>query len=86
MECTLNSESEFLLVVGRSEDGVRLPRWVIENSHTRNPLTLCCVPVLVHVQLQVQVWVHIPGNPQSVQLRMLQQEEQLVVGIHLVSP
>ena len=50
-----------------SEDGVRLPtlRGVFENGRTRNPLTLCSVPVLVHVQ----VWVHIPGDPQSVQLR-----------------
>ena len=33
---------------------------VIENGHARNPLTLCSVPALVHVQ----VWVHIPGDPQ----------------------
>ena len=38
---------------------------VIENGCARNPLTLCTVPVLVHVR----VWVHIPGDPQSVQLR-----------------
>ena len=38
---------------------------VIENGRTRIPLTLCNVPVLVHVQ----VWVHILGDPQSVQLR-----------------
>ena len=31
----------------------------------RNPLTLCSVPVVVHVQ----VWVHIPGDPQRAQLR-----------------
>ena len=35
-------------------------------THTYNPLTLCGnVPALVHVH----VWVHIPGDPQSVQLR-----------------
>ena len=33
---------------------------VIENGRACNALTLCSVPVLVHVQ----VWVHIPGNPQ----------------------
>ena len=38
---------------------------VFENGGARNPLTLCSVLVLVHVQ----VWVHIPGDPQSVQLR-----------------
>ena len=38
---------------------------VIENGRARNPLTLCSVPTLVHVQ----VWVHKPGDPQSVQLR-----------------
>ena len=38
---------------------------VLENSRTRNPLTLCRVPALVHVR----VWVHIPVDPQSVQLR-----------------
>ena len=38
---------------------------VIENGRARNPLTLCNVPVLVHVQ----VWVHVPGDPQSVELR-----------------
>ena len=38
---------------------------VIENGRAHNPLTLCSVPVLVHVQ----VWVHIPGDPQRVQLR-----------------
>ena len=37
---------------------------VIENGLTHNPLTLCSVPVLVHVQ----VWLHMPGDPQSVQL------------------
>ena len=42
---------------------------VIENGRTRNCLTLssndlCSVPVLV----LVHVWVHIPGDPQSVQL------------------
>ena len=36
-----------------------------ESESIRNPLTLRSVPVLVHVQ----VWVHIPGDPQSVQLR-----------------
>ena len=36
---------------------------VIENGRTRNPPTLRSVLVLV------QVWVHIPGDPQSVQLR-----------------
>ena len=40
---------------------------VIENGHACNPLTLCSVPVLVHVH--VQVWVHTPGDPQIVQLR-----------------
>ena len=52
---------------------VSLRRWecgclhggVIENGCSRNPLTLCSVPVLVHVH----VWVHILGDPQSVQLR-----------------
>ena len=39
--------------------------WVIENGRMCNPLTLCSVPALVHVQ----VCVHIPGDPQSVQLR-----------------
>ena len=34
---------------------------VIKNGHTRNPLTLCSVHVLVHVQ----VWVHIAGDPQE---------------------
>ena len=34
---------------------------VIENSQTRNPLTLCSV--------HVRVWVYILGDPQSVQLR-----------------
>ena len=38
---------------------------VIENGLAPNPLTLCCVPVLVHVQ----VWVRIPGDPLSAQLR-----------------
>ena len=38
---------------------------VIENGRIRNPLTLCSVPVLV----PVQVWVHILGDPQNVQLR-----------------
>ena len=38
---------------------------LIENGRARNPLTLCSVPALVHVQ----VLVHIPGNPQSVHLR-----------------
>ena len=38
---------------------------VIENSRARNPLTLCSVHAIVHVQ----VWVHIPGDPQSVHLR-----------------
>ena len=38
---------------------------VLENVRTRDPLTLCSV----HVLVQVQVWVHIPGDPQSVQLR-----------------
>ena len=37
---------------------------VTENGRARNPLTLGSVPVLLHVQ----VWVHIPGDPQSVQL------------------
>ena len=36
---------------------------VTENGRTGNPLALCSVPVLV------QVWVHILGDPQSVQLR-----------------
>ena len=38
---------------------------VIENGRTRNPFTLRSVPVLVHIR----VWVHIPGDPQIVQLR-----------------
>ena len=38
---------------------------VIGNGRTRNLLALCSVPVLVHVQ----VWVHIPGDPQSAKLR-----------------
>ena len=38
---------------------------VIENGRARNPLTLCSVPELVHVQ----ACVHIPGDPQSVKLR-----------------
>ena len=38
---------------------------VIENGRTCNPVTLGSVPALVHVQ----VWVHILGDPQSVQLR-----------------
>ena len=38
---------------------------VIENVRARNPLTLCSVPALVHIR----VWEHIPGDPQSVQLR-----------------
>ena len=40
---------------------------VTENGHARNPLTLCSAPLYLHVH--VQVWVHIPGDPQSVQLR-----------------
>ena len=36
---------------------------VIENVRTRKPLTLWTVPV------PVLVWVHILGDPQSVQLR-----------------
>ena len=52
-DCCLNASAP-------SEDGVRLPKngGVIENGHTRNPLTICSVPALV------QVWVHIPGDPQ----------------------
>ena len=46
-------------------EGGYLHGGVIENGRTRNPLTLCSVPALVHVL----VWVHIPGDPQSVQLR-----------------
>ena len=38
---------------------------VIENGRTHQSLTLCSVPVLVHVG----VWMFIPGDPQSVQLR-----------------
>ena len=44
---------------------------LVENGHTRNPLTLCSVPAIVHVQ----VWVHIPGghmkqeDPQNAHLR-----------------
>ena len=37
----------------------------VENGRARNPLTLCSVAALVHVQ----VWVHMPGDPQNVQLR-----------------
>ena len=37
---------------------------VIENSRARNPLTLCSVPALEHVQ----VWGHIPDDPHGVQL------------------
>ena len=36
---------------------------VIENCRTHNPLTLWTVPLFVHVW----VWVHILGDPQSVQ-------------------
>ena len=38
---------------------------VIGNGRIRNPLELRSVPVLV----RVRVWVHIPGDPHSVQLR-----------------
>ena len=37
----------------------------MENGRARNLLTLCSVAVLV----LVQVWVYIPADPQSVQLR-----------------
>ena len=39
--------------------------WVTENGRARNHLTLCSVHVLVHVQVRV----HTPDDPQSVQLR-----------------
>ena len=37
----------------------------IVNGRSRNHLTLWTVPILVHVR----VWVHILGDPQSVQMR-----------------
>ena len=37
---------------------------VIGNGRTRNPLTLCSVSICT-----CTVWVRIPGDPQSVQLR-----------------
>ena len=56
----------FLLRSVPSEDGGRLPTWRgMKNCCTRNPLTLCIVPAVVYVR----VWLHIPGDPQSVQLR-----------------
>ena len=46
---------------------------VTENGRTRNPLTLCSVPALVHVQ----VWVHLPGDPQSLFSWGTLQQQQL---------
>ena len=40
---------------------------VIENGRARTPRTLCSVPVGRRVH--VQVWVHMPSDPQSVRLR-----------------
>ena len=57
-ETSQTSISQALTKCGCLHDGV------IENGCARNPLTLCSVPVLV-----VQVWVHIPGDLQCVQLR-----------------
>ena len=37
---------------------------MIQNGCTRNPLTLWTMPIL-----DIQVWVHILRDPQSVQLR-----------------
>ena len=50
-----------------AKDGVQLSAWRgnWKWSCMRNPLTLCSVPALV----LVQVWMHIPGDPHSVQLR-----------------
>ena len=43
----------------------------IKNGGVRNPLTLCSVLVMY-----VQVWVHIPGDPQRVSSRALRKERE----------
>ena len=58
----------FIIIINiiSPEDGVWLLHvGVIENGRTRNHLTLWTASVVVHVQ----VWEHILGDPQSVQLR-----------------
>ena len=61
------------------EDGAAAYTWRghFENGRARNPLTLCSVPVLVHVQL----WVHTPGDPQSVNIQMRIDREILRVFV-----
>ena len=52
---------ECFTVVPLKMEGGCIHGGVIENSHTRNPLTLWTVSLLV----RVRVWVHILGDPQS---------------------